>query len=202
MFIYMMTCSFHHFETRISAAAQATKHLASTFPYTSTCARAHTYTHTLLPQALSALTCSSYSVCFARCQICINHEDKSTRQWEKGNTPQPRPTRRIPPHEGQGHQVRLGVSLRVDLVTRSHRLVAFLSAPLPSHLRPTPLFLDGCFCVLRPSLFPCSWFSPALSLSLQAGFNLTPWALVTRWGAEQPQRNSLGSTLQGPLSVR
>lgn len=35
-----------------------------------------TQTYTLLPQALSALTC----VCFARYPICISHEDKSTRQ--------------------------------------------------------------------------------------------------------------------------
>lgn len=54
-------------------------------------------------------------------------------------------------------------------------------------------------CYSWPSL--CLYFS-FFVLPFQAGFNLTPWALVTRWGAEQPQRNSLGSALQGSLSVR
>lgn len=40
----------------------------------------NTHTHTPTTCALSVLTCSSYSVCFARCPICINHEDKSTRR--------------------------------------------------------------------------------------------------------------------------
>lgn len=61
------------------------------------------------------------------------------------------------------------------------------------------------------SLCPALSFFPAFGellegtaapLPLRAGFNLTPRALVTSWGAQQPQRNSLGSTLQGPLSVR
>lgn len=106
-----------------------------------------------------------------------------------------------------GPAVRLGCQrAETDWVARSH-LFPVSGVPL---YPPPPLFpslptvncWEGCFCVLSASLFPCSGvLSHTFSFSL-GWFNLTPWALVTRWGAEQPQRNSLGSTLQGPLSVR
>lgn len=75
--------------TQMSAADQGpgpltpSSHLASTLPYTHT--RVHTHTQT--PSIGAVLTCSNCSVCFARCPVCINHEDKSTGNESKTRNP-------------------------------------------------------------------------------------------------------------------
>lgn len=56
MFIYATIFSFSHFETWDSAATQATKHLASTFPYRE---HIHTLFHKLYLLSIALATLSA-----------------------------------------------------------------------------------------------------------------------------------------------
>lgn len=63
-----------------------TQRHAGTRVYTHTCTRVHTCTHTSPISAVCPHLLSS-SVSFARCPICINHENKSTGTESKSRNP-------------------------------------------------------------------------------------------------------------------